>query len=155
MASQVRPRPMPEKPRKSERNIALMHRKSLKHSQQEKLSRVAFKIRKAIKPVSDKRREINKVYERVVRAWQKLRTKIDGFQCQFVHADGRRCQRKAHRRPHHIKRRGRWLCDPRWFLAVCLSHHDWIESHAKQAEKRGYIVREYQRHDDPKNGLPE
>ena len=100
------------------------------------------KPKKGVPPVSEKRKEINKDYERVVRLWRMQRMQIDKFQCEFVR-DGERCKKKAHRSPHHKKRRGKFLLDNSTFLAVCMEHHDWIEQNGKEAEKLGYLIREY------------
>lgn len=158
----IRPRTMPAKVKKVERNIALLkfvslHTAAIKKRWETDTRRAFSSLtrRTRVKPVSDKRREINLVYERAVRQWRAFRTKLDGFQCQYVYDSGRRCQKKAHKRPHHIKRRGPYLCDLRWFMATCLPHHDHIEKHGKESERKGYIVREYQRHDGAKKELPE
>lgn len=103
--------------------------------------------RSTLRPFTPKRQETNLEYERVVRAWQKIRKAIDGFQCQFIYASGRRCQKKAHPRPHHVKFRGKNLCDMKFFKALCLpGHHEWPHRHPKEAVERGLLIREYDKH---------
>jgi hypothetical protein len=99
--------------------------------------------RLGIPSVSKKRAKENAIYEKEKTKWRKEREALDGFRCEFIEADRTRCPRRADRNPHHKKFRGKNLCDRRWFMAVCLTpHHVWITNNGKEAEKRGYIIRE-------------
>ncbi len=102
--------------------------------------------RSKVKPVSDKRKEGNKVYEKEKRIWRKERIEADGYlRCEYVDDDGVRCAKEADNNPHHRKRRhGALLCDREWFMAVCLfPHHRHIEDNIEESEKKGYIIREF------------
>jgi hypothetical protein len=98
--------------------------------------------KRGLKPVSKKREKQNKTYEQNKRLWRLERMALDRFRCQFKDGSGR-CKRTADRNPHHIARRGKRLCDIDHFMAVCLDHHRWIEANGKEAEKLGYLKREY------------
>lgn len=111
------------------------------------------KARQPLARVSPKRAKKNVEYEKQKRIWRRERQSADGFRCQFdpaglgtssATADSpSRCQKKADKNPHHIKKRGKNLCNRNYFMAVCIEHHNWIESHLKDAEQLGYIIREY------------
>ncbi len=88
--------------------------------------------------MSEKRKKVNVEYERTVRLWRLERMALDKFRCQF---EG--CTKKADKSPHHMKHRGKYLCDASTFMAVCMSHHQWITNNGKEAEKLGYLEREY------------
>lgn len=49
------------------------------------------------------------------------------------------CRKKA-KDIHHKMGRGKYTADPKYFMAVCRTHHDWIEDNKKAARKRGYIL---------------
>lgn len=98
--------------------------------------------RSILPKVSAKRKETNKTYESQKNIWRKERKALDGFKCEFVD-NGIRCPKGADRNPHHRAKRGRNLCDRRHFMAVCLPHHEWIEANKREAETRGYILRQY------------
>jgi hypothetical protein len=107
------------------------------------------KIRHTLRQFTPKRQITNREYERVVRIWQAHRQKLDGFRCQFIYADGRRCTKKCvGKRPHHTKGRGKYLCDVLTFLALdcALHHHRWVHDHPKEAAERGLLIREYAKH---------
>lgn len=94
--------------------------------------------------VSEKMRTRNLEYAKVKRIWWAARLEIDGGRCQFVDEEGNRCQRQASQSPHHIYGRGKYLCDPSTFCALCLpGHHDWVTANGKEAEARGYLVRTF------------
>lgn len=101
------------------------------------------KTRQRIKPVSTKRMEANKIYEKIKRQWKKEREAIDLFRCQFVAENGSRCRRRASDSPHHTKRRGKYLLCPETFMAVCQAHHRFIEENGKWSVSKGYLIREY------------
>lgn len=114
----------------------------------------AWPIKKARQPlarVSPKRAIENVEYEREKGIWRQERMAIDGFQCQFGDpsitkggAKVPRCRKKADRNPHHIKLRGKNLCNRKFFMATCLpEHHNWIHDNPKEAEELGYLIREY------------
>jgi len=60
--------------------------------------------------------------------------------CQFPNCEKRATQ------VHHSKRRGKHLLDVCSFRAVCFECHRWIETHARQAEAMGLLVRENEKH---------
>jgi hypothetical protein len=88
--------------------------------------------RTRLKPVSDKRKAENAQYAKAKRIWWKqhdgrcemLFLPFDGFQdtpTEITDAVGLRCTRPAERNPHHMKLRGKFLCDITTFLGLCRS----------------------------------
>lgn len=96
--------------------------------------------RTRLKRVSDKMRKKLVEYARVKRIWWAARLEIDGGRCQFVQLDDLRCLSTASPCPHHRAGRGKNLSVPGTFLAVCVHHHDWIETHKNQARAMGLIT---------------
>lgn len=90
--------------------------------------------------VSEKMRKRLVEYARVKRIWWAARLEIDGGRCQFVQLDDLRCLSAASPCPHHRAGRGKNLSVPGTFLAVCVHHHDWIETHKNQAREMGLIT---------------
>lgn len=111
--------------------------------------------RSRLKPVSPKRAKLNREYERVVQEWW---TGHDG-QCEFrfwvqskwhdagpsprtyLEPSTRRCPNKAERRPHHMKKRGRYLCAKETFLGLCFPCHiGWLHNNEEEARRLGYLL---------------
>jgi hypothetical protein len=96
---------------------------------------------KRLAPISKARAGINAIYEKLKKIWWPLHPR-----CEFVDPKtGKQCRRKSSPRPHHIKRRGRYLCDTTTWMGICEgagSHHAWIHDNEKEAEAIGYLVRE-------------
>lgn len=52
-----------------------------------------------------------------------------------------RCQRSANPRPHHSKKRGKFLCDKSTFLGLCDSCHlIWLHNNEEEARRVGYLT---------------
>lgn len=96
-----------------------------------------------------KKREIENVtYRLAVEEWKRKRISEDGYlRCEFKDSvknipygnwDGR-CRNLADD-VHHRKGRGKWLSHTRYFLGLCRFHHDYVETHKRDARKRGYIL---------------
>lgn len=100
-----------------------------------------IKSRQRIKPVSDKRRNDNKLYEKAKREWRKEREAIDGFKCEFTNL-GDRCKRKSDRNPHHAKGRvGKLLYDKVFWKALCRYHHKFIHDNPKIGYDLGLMIK--------------
>jgi hypothetical protein len=56
-----------------------------------------------------------------------------------THCEAIGCKHKA-TQIHHRKGRGKYLCDPRYFMAICDPHHKWCEANPAEAKKLGYSV---------------
>ena len=41
---------------------------------------------------------------------------------------------------HHIRGRGKYLLDERYWLAVCFECHEWIHAHPREAKERGWLM---------------
>lgn len=107
-----------------------------------------FKPRKRLPTQSASMKKKWQEYERAKREWRIERVQIDGYlRCEFMEAHEGRCRHRAMRNPHHrAGRAGKNLADKSKFMAACHQHHVWIDTHRKQAEARGYIIRERQKH---------
>ena len=82
-----------------------------------------------IKKVSDKRKELNKEYFKLVE-----RFKIDNPNC--IAKINEHCTRLTDD-PHHKKGRGKYLLDVSLWVPVCRSCHQYIEQNPLDAIKRG------------------
>lgn len=95
----------------------------------------------SLSPVSAARTAMNLIYEALKDVWWPLHPR-----CEFVDPKtGKQCRRKSSRKPHHKRRRGRYLCDTTTWMATCEgpgNHHKWIHDDEKRAEARGYIIRD-------------
>lgn len=90
-----------------------------------------------IKPISDKKKEANKIYEKVVSVWAETREKLDGFKCQYPD-----CKNRADSRPHHAKGRiGKLLYDPKLFRAVCKFHHRFLHENPAIGYSSGLMIK--------------
>lgn len=92
-----------------------------------------------LKTFSQKKAQQLAEYNKAKRAYFKVHT----F-CEFTDVSHDGYSTKPCRRVavdiHHKMGRGPYTADPRYFMAVCRKHHDWIESNKKAARKRGYIL---------------
>lgn len=86
--------------------------------------------RQRVKPVSDKRKELNKEYFKLVEQFKKdnpeCKAKVNG-NCTKITDD-----------PHHRKGRGEYLLDVSTWLPVCRNCHIYIENHPKEAKAKGW-----------------
>ena len=55
----------------------------------------------------------------------------------------KRCGRRA-TTVHHIRERGVYYLAEEWWLGSCVRHHDWIDTHRREAERLGYFQRTFQ-----------
>lgn len=106
---------------------------------------------KKLRPVSKDRLASNPEYERSVRQWNKREDR----QCEvYVFEDGTvamrdgsdfgslRCPKPAENRPHHTKGQSKkYRCDISTFMGSCWHpHHEWIDAHAREARRLGYLI---------------
>jgi hypothetical protein len=56
-----------------------------------------------------------------------------------------RCKRRA-TQVHHMRGRGKWYLDTRYWFPICASHHAWVTNNGKAAERLGYVERVYEKH---------
>lgn len=129
MASMIQPRPMPEvlEKKRDQRTSTL---KGQNYHQRTSLPKVSDKMRARL------------VDYRIAKSnWWVARLKLDKGRCQFVE-NGDRCHKQACQSPHHIYGRGKYLCETGGFFAACFEHHNWIHDNPKEAEARGYLVRD-------------
>lgn len=84
--------------------------------------------RSPIRRVSKKRRKLNEVYNE--KAKEYLEEHIVREVCLQVEAT----------QIHHKARRLHYLCETRYFLAVCYGCHRWIEDHPAAAMKAGWTL---------------
>jgi hypothetical protein len=119
--------------RKKPRYVAQDTPKKLKVKRVPKLSKLLQNglksKRKAIKPVSDKRKAQNAEYS-VLRKQFLEEHPI----CQFE-----RCNEPSTQCHHKRGREGPWLTDVTEFMAVCMTHHSWIENNREEAAEKGYL----------------
>lgn len=112
------------------------------------------KPRKPLRPVSKKLAVKNVEYEAAVKEWWKSHD----HRCEmmFTHTGERvhrltgldpmesevhQCFNLAQNRPHHMKRRGKFLCDKSTFLGLCRSCHiDWLHNNEEEARRLGYLL---------------
>lgn len=93
------------------------------------------KKRKGLRRVSPKRKELNKLYYQARKEYL------------LEHPICEKCLEDKAPRPkpadqiHHKARRGRFLCDKRFFMAVCGDCHRDIELHPAKAKEKGWLVR--------------
>jgi len=85
--------------------------------------------RAAIKPVSDKRAQLNKAYT----ALRKVYIKQHPFCEAMVICDGLPTSDI-----HHKKGRGQYFLDDSTFLATCRNCHRWIEENVERAKELGF-----------------
>lgn len=63
-----------------------------------------------------------------------------------VHVEmARQCTRRT-AGVHHVRKRGRWLNDKRYFFPGCFDDHEWIENNKRGAVRLGYLERVYEKH---------
>lgn len=125
MATQIIQRPMPEK---------LVKQKKRK--------------RKSLRRVSDKRREVNVIYNLAKAEFWLDRESKDGFRrCEWTDMspkydryDEERCHEVATDLHHKKGRTGSNLTNKSTFLGLCRKHHNWIHDHAREARKRRYLL---------------
>lgn len=84
--------------------------------------------RTAIRRVSKKRAKENALYTKVKNAYMQ-----DHPVCEA-------CQNYMSQSLHHKARRGKYLCDTRYFLACCNLCHSKIEMFPKWAREMGYLL---------------
>jgi len=56
-----------------------------------------------------------------------------------------RCERRS-AQVHHMRGRGKWYNDERFFFPICAAHHAWVTNNGKAAERLGYVERVYEKH---------
>ncbi len=91
--------------------------------------------RSRISAVSKKKQKDDKEYLRL-RAIHLLEHRG----CQIEWDDG--CTRAA-TQIHHRKRRGKHYLNTKEFLSSCAHCHSMVEDNGKEAERRGFLIREY------------
>lgn len=106
--------------------------------------------RTSIKHVSDKLASENAIYVFNKCDWREDRIKKDGYlRCEFVGKpyskqgmdEEGRCMAHGMDSPHHkMGRLGPFLTNRNYFMCDCFFHHDYIETHKRDARKRGYIL---------------
>lgn len=88
------------------------------------------KVKKTkINPVSKKRGIENKAYTTLRKIF------LEGKQCQVE-----KCNNQATTVHHKAGRRGKMLCDIRYWLACCMDCHTMIENHPEFAYEKGYSL---------------
>jgi hypothetical protein len=116
--------------------------------------RTPLKRGKRLRSVSIGRRQINEAYSRKRRIFLARHPKC---QVRVLIATGEPTHRhdfssktrpcgKRSTQVHHIRRRGKWLLDERYWLATEFNHHRFIEENGKEAERLGYVERIYEKH---------
>lgn len=85
--------------------------------------------RRAIKPVSDKRKKQNAEYSVLRKAFLE-----EHPICQVCHSEA---SDQIH---HKAGREGEWLTNAEFFLAVCGDCHDFIENNRAEAKIRGWLI---------------
>lgn len=87
------------------------------------------KKKKRIKPISDSMADKLTVY-------RLLRNKYmnEHEVCEF-----KGCQRSSNDL-HHIRGRGPYLSDIRYFMAICRHHHQWVDVNTIEARELGYLI---------------
>jgi hypothetical protein len=90
-----------------------------------------------IKPMSASRRRREAAYEKAKRKWWST---VQHLCCPVMLAIfGQRIP--VAKQPHHIRGRTRkLLCCIKWWLAVSLEGHIWIENNKDQARARGWLA---------------
>lgn len=92
--------------------------------------RAQFKPKQPIKKVSDKRKELNKKYFKLVEQFKKdnphCKARVNEY-CTKETAD-----------PHHMRGRGDNLLVVATWLPVCRSCHSYIEAHPEEAKEKGW-----------------
>lgn len=118
-------------------NRQLRKEKETEKKEQEKRSTQLQKVREKgkqprakVKPVSDKRKELNKEYFALVEQFKKdnpeCKAKVNGYCTKYTDD------------PHHRRGRGKYLLDTSTWLACCRSCHTYIENHPEEAKEKGW-----------------
>jgi hypothetical protein len=64
--------------------------------------------------------------------------------CQLA-INGVPCRRRSSQ-VHHVRGRGKWHTDPRYFMAICAYCHRWVHTNPATALRIGAIERIYEKH---------
>lgn len=97
---------------------------------------VPLRRRKGLRRLSSKRRAAYQTYLGLRRYFLTRNP-----YCEFPSDTGApTCMKEATEIHHKKGRAGELLCDIRWFMAVCDSHHKFIEDHKKWARERKLIL---------------
>lgn len=109
-----------------------------------------WKPRKPLRKVSQRRAKENVIYEAAVKEWwaghdhrceMRLGNLSDDVHYPRYMPDSRRCPNRANPRPHHLKKRGKFLCDKSTFMALCDSCHvGWLHNNEEEARRLGYLT---------------
>lgn len=121
------------KPRDYNQNL-LRNKKDISVSVASK--RKAYKPKPQLSKVSPKRKADNKIYTKLRKAFLE-----ENSECQ-IKWDGR-CAGAA-TQVHHVKFRGKYYLDVRWWKSGCAHCHRMVTDNGREAERRGHIVRERQ-----------
>ena len=91
--------------------------------------------RKPLRPVRPKKLKESREYrEKAVRF-----LRVHSYcQCEVTCGSPEMCG--AARHVHHIRGRGKYLLDERYWLAVCFECHEWIHAHPREAKERGWLM---------------
>jgi hypothetical protein len=96
-----------------------------------------------MKPISDRRKEANKEYAKLKRAWRKDPAN------QVCHFPG--CTRRAEPNPHHVFGRSFLLNVVKHWRAVCFLHHRFIHDNPNEARAAGLLAQKGQWLNPPKD----
>jgi hypothetical protein len=91
-----------------------------------------------LNPHSPKRQSLESIYREQKKVWHPKHPR-----CEFVDPEtGAQCRKRSSQRPHHKKKRGRFLCDTTTWMAVCEHpHHARIHDNEKEAYRHGWLIK--------------